>query len=493
MKIFNRKSNKKYIAKLALLSIPLSLTLTSCEKDFLEAKPELTVLEGANFDSPAVVLAQVNGLYASMKHGRFLGGRYQIYNDIRAEEFINRTSNNVTGYSIWNQTGGADEPYITDMWSRGYLTINRVNTFLAGLEENASKLDAELVENYRAEAKFIRAISYFSLVQMFAKPYTADNGASPGLPLRLQPEFSSDNNGLARSTVAEVYTQILKDLNEAEEGLPEEYSSAALATTRAHKNTAIALKTRVYLTMGRYADVITEGNKIVSESAPFTTLSGESYSLEEDIAAVFENDTNKEVIFAAPFADTDAPGTQNQLGYYYNVGNLEYYLNDKTEGIAGIYTNEQFEADDARKTSLISRYNLGSAASPRYVYYITKFSRVSPYIDWVPLIRYSEVLLNLAEAEAEVGSQERAIALLEAVHQRSDASWSYTGESKADLINAILTERRIELLGEGFRTNDLFRRGFGIPSVGAGAEISPTDSRYVLPIPTSETNTNPAL
>jgi len=207
MKLFNIKTNKKHIVKLALLTIPLLPLATSCKDDFMEAKPELTVLEGANFDAPALVLAQVNGLYASMKHGRFLGGRYQIYNDIRAEEFVNRTSNNVTGYSIWNQTGGADEPYLTDIWARGYLTINRANTFLQGLDDNAAKMTAAKIPDtdvaqYRAEAKFVRALSYLSLVQMFAKPYTADNGASPGLPLRLQAESNSENNALARSTVA---------------------------------------------------------------------------------------------------------------------------------------------------------------------------------------------------------------------------------------------------------------------------------------------------
>jgi len=494
MKIFNIKSNKKFVVRLALLTIPLAPIVTSCDEDFLNATPELTILEGRNFDTPELVLAQVNGLYASMKHGRFMGGRYQIYNDIRAEEFINRTSNNVTGYSVWNQTAGADENYTTDLWSRAYLTINRVNTFLKGLEENSDKVDDALEAQYKAEAKFVRAMSYFSLVQMFAKPYTLDNGASPGLPLRLQAESSSANNGLKRSTVAEVYTQILKDLNEAEADLPARYGTGAannaLNTTRAQKNTVIALKTRVYLVMGRYADVITEGNKLVPASAPNTSIGeGVKYQLLPDVASVYATDVNQEVIFAAPFTETDAPGTQNQIGYYFNAGNIEYYLNSSTTGIQGVYSSSQFEADDKRKTDLTSVYT-GLASKPIIS---LKFSAVSPYADWIPLIRYAEVLLNLAEAEAEVGDQARAVALLQAVHNRSDASWTYTGTTKTDLVNAILTERRIELLAEGFRTNDIFRRGQAINSRGAGAAIESTDPRYVLPIPTSEVNTNPEL
>ncbi len=502
--MFNIKAKKKYIVKLALLAIPLVPIVSSCDKDFLTAEPDLTILEGNNFATPALVLAQVNGLYGSLKHGRFLGGRYQIYNDIRGEEFVNRTANNVTGYSIWNQTGGADEPYLTDIWSRGYLTINRVNLFLKGLEENPQSVPEETATQYEAEAKFIRAMAYFNLVQVFATPYVADNGASPGLPLRLQAETTSANNNLARSTVAEVYTQVLNDLNEAEAGLPAKYSTGThntpLNISRANKAAVIALKTRVYLVMGRYADVIPEANKIVSATAPFASpLEGAyTYRLETAVANNFSNyastgataNTNTEVIFAAPFADLDVPGTQNQIGYYYNAGNIEFTLNTAT----GIYADPQFGAEDVRKTALTTTYT-GLTAQPII---LTKFSGVSPYTTWVPLIRYAEVLLNLAEAEARVGSQERALALVLAVHHRSDPAWAYAPADQQDLISTILTERRIELLGEGFRTNDVFRTQQPLLSRGAGsatalASIPTNDPRYLLPIPTAETLTNNAL
>ena len=281
-------------------------------------------------------------------------------------------------------------------------------------------------------------------------------------------------------------------MNEAEADLPARYGTGTannvLNVTRAQKNTVIALKTRVYLVMGKYAEVITEANKLVPATAPFTAPTGVQYNLEPSVAAVYSNDVNTEVMLVSPFTTTDAPGTQNQMGYYYTwagTGNLEYPLNTNAPGV---YANPQWGDDDARKTQL-------TAVDAQVGTYTTKYSGVSPFIDWVPLIRYAEVLLNLAEAEAEVGSQERAIALLQAVHNRSDATWSYTGTSKLELINSILTERRIELLAEGFRANDIVRRGLPILSRGAGtatapASIASDDSRYILPIPTSETTTN---
>jgi len=329
-------------------------------------------------------------------------------------------------------------------------------------------------------------LTYFSLVQFFAKPYILDKGASAGLPLRLKGETSSANNALARSSVAQVYDQILKDLNEAEAELPDSYSSALLNTTRAHKNTAIALKTRVLLAKNDFAAVITEANKIVSATAPFRNTARVASALQADVSNVFKAPyTTSESIFSFPMDATNAPGTQNQLGYYFNAGNVEYYLNI---GPTGVYNQAQFRATDDRKTKL----TIAKTAVANFPSSI-KFSGVSPYIDYVPNIRYAEVLLNLAEAEAEVGSQTRSLALLTAVHQRSDATYDFGTLSKADLIKAILMERRIEFLAEGFRANDVLRRGDPLNSFGAGAVILSSDPRYIYGIPLGEIQTNPAI
>ena len=65
-------------------------------------------------------------------------------------------------------------------------------------------------------------------------------------------------------------------------------ASSTANTSRAHRNTAIALKTRVYLSMQKYAEVVTEANKIVSATAPFTATTGVAHSLQADITTVFK-------------------------------------------------------------------------------------------------------------------------------------------------------------------------------------------------------------
>lgn len=478
---------KLFTNKIGILSIALAMTVSSCNKEFLNAVPELDLSDATVFNTPERVLSQVNGLYGSAKSGSLFGGRYLIYNDIRGEEWVNRTTNSVTGYSTYQGNQDPSDSYLAAFWVQGYLTINRANLFIEGLTANPTAVSSTLAANYRGEAKFLRALTYFSLVQFFAKPYSLDNGASPGLPLRLKGETTSANNDLARSTVAQVYAQVLKDLNEAETELPDSYSSALLNTTRAHKNSAIALKTRVLLAMKNYAGVITEANKIVSASAPFKSSARVAHALQSDVSAVFKAPyTTTESIFSFPMDATNAPGTQNQLGYYWNAGNVEYYLNT---GATGIYNNAQFAATDDRKTKL----TVATTAVAKFPS-LTKFSGVSPYVDYVPNIRYAEVLLNLAEAEAEGGSLTRAVALLQAVHGRSDASYVFGSlATKSEVVKAILTERRIELLGEGFRANDVLRRGEPLNSFGAGAIIQPNDPRYIYGIPLSEVQTNPSI
>lgn len=461
------------------------LFATSCKKDFLNTAPDTALPIEDAFSNPARILSQVNGIYAGVKNGNFYGGRYLIYNDIRGEDFVVNKPNGVTGLDTWrfNLTSQTNE--VNNLWGAVYAAVNRANLVIEGVTANASLLTPALSKQYIAEAKFLRALSYYSLLQLYAKPYITDNGASLGVPLRLKAEKDLTGNDLKRSTVAEVYTQILKDLNEAEPDL-----ALTGVATKATRNTAIALKTRVYLSMGNLPSVVTEANKIVSTTFPFTATTGRANKLEANVTTVFNgNYTGDEALLTFPMADLDAPGTQNQLAYYYNVetngagGNQEFFLNP-----TGIFGNAAFAtgSTDARKG-----LTLASGANT----YLTKFKRPSPYTDYVPVIRYAEVLLNLAEASV-VTDPTRAIALLTAVRQRSNPTYAFpaTDLLPANLKNTILTERRIELLGEGLRSPDVMRLGLGFVaksgSQGTAPAIPFNTAGYIWPIASLEVQNN---
>ena len=306
------------------------------------------------------------------------------------------------------------------------------------------------------------------------------------MPLRLTGIKGPGQSDIARSTVAEVYAQIIADLDFSEANLPLSYSTAMLNTTRAHRNTAIALKTRVYLSMQNYAKVIQEANKIVPASAPFVASSGDAHTLPRDIANVFKTPyITNEAIFSMPFKTTagDIPGTQNNLQGYYianattGAGSI-YSLNP-----SGIIGDANWKATDRRRSFVFS--------APNGKRYLTKFANGSP-ADYVPVIRWAEVLLNLAEALARTnaGVDTRAVALLNAVRQRSDATTIFAPVTQDELIALILRKRRIEFLGEGLRNNDLMRLLQTIPAKGSAPAKSPNEEGYIWPGPSTEKSLN---
>jgi hypothetical protein len=473
--------------KVAVVGLTMgSLFVSSCNDELLNPAPLTTFSEATVFNTPERILQQVRGIYDAIKSGQYYGGRFLVYHDIRGEEFLNETTNGVTGFSTWNHTIVSSTNEVNNLWNAVYYAINSANLFIDGLEQNRAVLNNEtLANNYIAEARFVRALCYHSLLTIYARPFTDGNGSKPGVPLRLLPEKGPANNDLARATVAEVYNQILADLNFAEQNLPANYSTPYLNTTRAHKNSAIALKTRVYLAMGRYQDVLTEAAKIVPATAPFKASSGVAHELQADISKVFSTPyTTTESIFSMPMTDLDLPGTQNGLGSYYNPGPRG--IGDFSLNPAGIVGNAFFKDADKRRAWI---FRASAAAKP----YLNKFPAGPQHLDYVPVIRYAEVLLNASEAAARTGNKDRALALLNAVHGRSDAATVFNAASfatDADLVNAILLERRIELLGEGFRTQDLVRLLLPYPGKSNVATVNPSQSEYIWPIPQGELNVN---
>ena len=103
-------------------------------------------------------------------------------------------------------------------------------------------------------------------------------------------------------------------------------------------------------------------------------------------------------------------------------------------------------------------------------------------------------MLNLAEALARQSATPdvRAIALLNAVHQRSDPT-VLAPATQATLIDAMLTERRIEFLGEGLRSIDIMRTLQTFPAKGSVSSVPITSLSYVWPIPASELLYNKAM
>ncbi len=486
---------KNYI-KLLFIILAVGL-LNSCFEEYLEPVPQTAISDLTAFDTRERVINQASGLYVPVKSGQYLGGRYQVYNDIRGDDFLNLRSNGVTGYQTWQHVMATTTSEVQNLWQQVYFAINRINVFLEGLEENQADIVPGMIsqaeyDQFRGEALALRGMGYFHLLQFFAKPYNMDPNA-PGLVLRTTAQRTPADNDKARSTVSETYSQIISDLTTAAGLLPLTHdggtANSVINLTRMQRNTVYALLTRVYLHMSDYPAVLTAGNNIVSANAPFTAENGGvAYKLAETFAGIFAAPyTSSESIFSIPMTPAELPGTQNQLGYYFSpepVGNNEYPINEDSP----VWTNlTDFPEGDARR--------LLTATSEEYLF-INKYP-VFPHTDYAPVIRYAEVLLNVAEAEARVnGVNARAVALLNAVHQRSDPDTTYGIADFADVdafVEQLLKERNMEFLGEGIRNMDIMRKVAPFGAKGPVSAVGPASASYIWPMPQSELNTNNLL
>ncbi|MBC7946671.1 MAG: RagB/SusD family nutrient uptake outer membrane protein [Chitinophagaceae bacterium] len=462
-----------------------AVVLAACDKSKLNPNPQADLPDAEAFATAARAQQQVNGMYVMMKGSFYYGSRFVVYGDVRGEDFLNRTNNGVTGLQTWNFSATPATNEVQYVWRDIYACINQCNIVMARIDE--APISDVLKAQYKGEASTLRAIGYWALLTLYAKPFADGAGSNPGVPLRLAAEYSTGNNSMTRATVAQVYTQILADLNYAEANLPLTNGSAELNVTHVHRNTAIALKTRILLGMQRWNDVITDGDKLVPATAPYQAATGVQHRLEPTVAAVYAPPyTTLESIFSMPFTTLDLPGTQNGMANYYMpgpVGALDYTLNTTA---AGIFSNTGWKATDARRAFVGT-----SGTSTVWRKYVS-----NPHTDYVPVIRYAEVLLNLAEARVRATNTVdlRAIDLLNAVRRRSDNTTLFTAADFATanaLLAQIAIERRIEFLGEGLRDWDIMRTMQSFPAKGTAPVVAPTASVYLWPIPQSELFSNP--
>lgn len=484
----------KNILKVSIVLLVILLINGCTKEEWMNPAPVTSLSDLTVFDTKDRVVAQVNGMYNSLKSGQHLGGRFMVYNDVRADNFLPTSSNLVTCYATWNHTIISSTNEVQNLWGAVYTTINVVNVFIDGMNkawETGGKITTFLsqaeFDQYISEALTLRAICYFDLLQMYSKPYHLNNGSGQGVPLRLKANKTAEENDLAPSTVAEVYAQILKDLDDAEPKAILTYDDTHTNITRIHRNTIIAYKTRVYLHMQNWAQVVAESAKIVSAAAPFTATTGVAHRLNATFAGVFASpNATTESIFSLPMTASNNAGTQNFLAHYFKSGTGEsYYLNTDAGSAFAAMDNT-----DARK--IMTNTVDGKI-------YLTKYVDQTNRSDYPQVIRYAEVLLNRAEALVRSGSvTQQSVDLLNAVRTRSFAAGAYTPGSFADAAafnDAVLLERNMEFLGEGIRNLDLMRLGLPIPaknggSFGAVAAIPTTSQTYYWPVPDSELSYN---
>lgn len=479
--------------RISYIFLAIAVIGSSCHKQVLEIEPQNLLSSDLAFSTPEKIESAVLAGYDGLQDAEFLSGRLLVYVDVMGEDIFDRTNYfaDLPRFNLLASSGIA-----SNVWTAGYQAIARANRALAGIADNSSILTDTKAKELIAECKFVRAVANFYLVNFFGQSYgfTAD-ASHPGIPLITQSFTSNDAAAnQPRSSVDAIYTAVITDLTEALTDLPLEYTSytndAYHNKTRGTKAAASSFLSRVYLYKGDYANAKKYSLDVINGNYGAFALNS---TVEESYIAVSGEYITNETIWSIPNNVNDNPNTNNALPmHYYPDGRGDLAV---STSFLSTTTNPYFAMDDKRRGMVIS-----GTTSPTAAYKFTsKYTDITGRADWAPIIRYAEILLTYAEAQARTaaGVDADAVAKLNLVRDRAKAitTLSYTVGSFANkdaLIAAILGERRIELAFEGHRFWDLMRIKANVTNKydGDGTTLLPTQTyganKNVFPIPQIE-------
>lgn len=482
-----------FVSRAAVVAM-LMATSTSC--DLLDQKDPASFAPEDVFSSPSRIDKAAVGMYDAMQDGSFLGSFALIYSDVRSDDVdLPAGFQTLATSTLLSSDGNA-----AGAWAGGYRSMYTANYIIRELtKRNGANLTPEKYNQYIAEAKFLRALCHFTLVNLFAHPYTYTPDASHlGVPIQLEAPDGTEAflpaQQKPRATVKQVYDQVIQDLTEAIPGLPEAHGTGGVNVSRATKDAALGLLSRVYLYKRDYARAAQAAGEVISSNRhQMNATAYQAFKVRAGEERTFDSDTESIFFIAQGLAGNDNPNTNAAIGQFY-APNASITITP--------YRNALPSTDRRRVDLVITRQ--GKYYTRKYTGELaTGAPGGSNPGAWIPIVRYPEVLLNRAEALARsTGVTQEAVNLLNQVRDRSKptTSPSYTVASFANgtaLANAILTERRFELAFEGHRLYDLFRNELPVPAHGTAPNTVPElgwrENRSIFPIPISEIQRNPAL
>lgn len=439
----------------------LAASLSSCVNDWLDVAPSDGTDADAALTSSSDLAAARTGMYAALKGNSnlvdYYGQQFFVYGDVHAGD--DYQYNNIGGsnrasfyYDMNYQTASEFSSSISSSnvaWKSPYIVIGRANRIIAAAEGGALSDAAEAkatIDQYAAEAKVLRALAHFDLVRIYGKPYTEDQGASLGVPLVTG--VLESNAKPARSTVAEVYTQVVKDLTEA-------ISSNALATETEPGYVSVwgakAILSRVYLNMGDYANALSVAEDIIKNSGA-ALWTRDQYFKAWDASTPNESEFLFRLNVAGSTDNNDLNGIgnlQQRDGYEEMVATKKFV--DMLTSDPKDVRNDMFLPAKAEKEVAVYGTNKvflnklrGQGGNLRNV-------------TIVPIIRLSEVYLTAAECAFRNNDKTKAVEYLnDLVKNRTTIVASLATVDNITL-ERILIERRKELIGEGQRYFDALR------------------------------------
>jgi hypothetical protein len=445
---------KRIYKTVLFLAIPVLMTGFAGCKKFLDTKSSTATSDGAVLKNVTQLNMVLNSAYKKLYFNNGGADRaysglagLQMYVDLGGADILSHTNmggNQVTSYTFeptrTQITGNSDA-----IWSMMYKTINQVNVIITALP-NADG-GAEEKAQIMGQAKAIRAVCYFHLIQNYQQTYILAKN-KPGVILRLS---ANDPVSMPRSSVEACYQQIVADLRDAK---------ALLANFQRQnkwtidKNVISGQLARVYLVMNDWPNALAEATTAYNAYSQLMTRGQYRSGFDKVITNAYP-----EIMWAMKYTETDNIGGSTQFNFWYNQD--EKYGEGFTDG--PIYAFLSFFADGKyeqlfEKTE--DRYQFWKRTKNASQEWSTKwaYDKYKHYGDAngavqgntrpeVSLMRGSEMLLIMAEAAAHSGGD--ALTYLNRLQRARGVTAVTTAVGGPELLEAIYVERRKELLCEG--------------------------------------------
>lgn len=445
-----------------LFSIMLTSALLGSCKRFLDLNaPETKVGADVVFSNDANATSSVVGLYGRMMliDLSFFNGWLSVYPSLSADEMM-RSSAEAQFDIFTTNSLASDNNAVGGLWTNAYNYIYHANACIEGIN-NSTGISKNAKSQLLGEAKFLRALNYFYLINLFGD-----------VPLIVSTDYE-ENSFKPRNSIREVYSQIVTDLKEAKQLLLPAY----IGTFRARPNkwAACALLSRVYLYNKEWANAESEATEVISSGA---------YGMPADLNVVFVKASIETIWQLAPVSTVQNTSEGNQFIPASVTTRPKFVLSDSLINA--------FETNDQRRSNWVKALVI-SGVSYSYPFKYKIKNGATTYDEYNVMLRLSEQYLIRAEARVWQDNIKDAQSDLNKVRLRAGLL-ANTTKSKDSLIAGIEKERRMELFCElGHRWFDLKRTDHADSVLRAvkGKNWQSTDVLY--PIPYAQILNNPNL
>ncbi len=425
-------TNRKWIDCFCLVFLVIA---GGCKK-FVQIPPAPNLIVTSQvFSDSADADAAVLGLYFYMTYGPTTllpyNGGITVYSGLSADELYPTTGSAVgraLEKELYTNAILPTNNLAGGQWQACYQFIYQANAVIENLT-GSTTLSSSAHDQLIGEARFVRAMMYFNLVNLFgAVPYCTSTNYEI-------------NAVMPRTPVDSVYRGIISDLLQAQRMLPDKYVTAG--RVRPNSYTASALLSRAYLYQKDWVNAEITATRIINNSG--------TYKLMNNLNEVFLSSLSSPNMEAIWQLIPAYPGFETTEGYSFVPGSTgiipNYVISD--------FLLSAFEAGDQRKTSWINANTVGRQS---YSYpYKYKRGRDGDGVELYMVFRVAEQYLIRAEARAKQGKPDEAMADLNSIRNRAGLPPVSAGTTE-ELLSAIYHERQIELFCEwGHRWYDLKR------------------------------------